>query len=51
VALVSLLLAAKERNTGKCEGQVHRGTGHEGPEGKEKYNNTLFLTSVLDGGG
>ena len=51
VALVSLLLAAKERNTGKCKGQVHHGRGHEGPEGKQRYSYALSLTSALDGGG
>jgi len=51
VALVSLLLAAKERNTGKCKGQVHHGTGHEGPEEKQRYTYALSLTSALDVGG
>ena len=26
-------------------------TGHEGPEGENRYSSTLSLTSVLDGGG
>jgi hypothetical protein len=37
-----LLFAAKERNKGK--GKVHHGTGHEGPEGKSRYNCALSLT-------
>jgi hypothetical protein len=34
---------------GKCKG--HPTTGHEGPEGEQKYGSTLSLTSALDGGG
>jgi hypothetical protein len=33
----------------KVKGQPR--TGHEGPEGKQLYSSTLYLTSVLDGGG
>jgi hypothetical protein len=29
----------------------HLRTGHEGPEGEQRYNSTLSLTSVLDVGG
>jgi hypothetical protein len=36
---------------GKGKGKVHRRTGHEGPEGEQKFNCTLSLTSALDGGG
>ena len=32
-------------------GQVHPVTGHEGPEGEEKYGSTPSLTSALDGCG
>jgi hypothetical protein len=32
------------------EGRVHSRTGHEGPEGEQKYNSTLSLTSALEGG-
>jgi hypothetical protein len=27
--------------TNKGKGKVHPGTGHEGPEGKEKYSSTI----------
>jgi hypothetical protein len=37
--------------TNKVKGTVHPETGHEGPEGEEKYSSTLSLTSVLDGMG
>ena len=30
---------------------VHRMTGHEGPEGEQMYSSTLSLTSTLDGFG
>jgi hypothetical protein len=30
---------------------VHPRTGHEGPEGEERYSSTLSLTSALDGVG
>jgi hypothetical protein len=33
---------------GKGKGKVHPRTGHEGPEGKQRYNSTLSLTFVLD---
>jgi hypothetical protein len=36
---------------GKGKSKTHPRTGHEGPEGKQKYNFTLSLTSVLDGVG
>ena len=29
--------------------KVHPRTGHEGPEGEQRYSSTLFLTSVLEG--
>jgi len=35
---------------GKRKGKVHLRTGHEGPEGKERYSFILSLTSVLDRG-
>jgi len=35
----------------KVEGKVHPRTGHEGPEGEQKYSSTLSLTSELDGVG
>ena len=34
----------------KGKGKMHSRTGHEGPEGKQKYSSTLSLTSALDGG-
>jgi hypothetical protein len=33
----------------KSKGKVHPATGHEGPEGEERYSCTLSLTSALDG--
>ena len=33
---------------GMCKGKVHPRTGHEGPEGKQRYSFTLSLTSALD---
>jgi hypothetical protein len=33
----------------KCK--VHLRTGHEGPEGEERYSSILSLTSALDGCG
>jgi hypothetical protein len=33
------------------KGKVHPTTGHEGPEGEQRYSSTLSLTSALDGGG
>jgi len=35
----------------KGKGIVHTITGHEGPEGEERYSYTLSLTSALDRGG
>jgi len=37
--------------TNKGKGKGHHGTGHEGPEGEERYSSTLSLTSTLDGVG
>jgi hypothetical protein len=31
------------------KGKFHPITGHEDPEGKQRYNSTLSLTSALDG--
>ena len=31
------------------KGKVHPRTGHEGPEGEQKYSSALYLTSALDG--
>jgi len=36
---------------GQVKGKVQPRTGHEGPEGKQRYNSTLSLTSALDGVG
>ena len=36
---------------GEGKGKAHPRTGHEGPEGEEKYSSTLPLTSALDGVG
>jgi len=35
---------------GKGKGKVHPRTGHEGPEGEQRYSSTLSLTSALDRG-
>jgi hypothetical protein len=40
-----------EFNITMLQGNVHPITGHEGPEGENKYSSTLSLTSTLDGGG
>ena len=37
--------------TVKGKGEDHTRTGHDGPEGEERYRSTLPLTSALDGGG
>jgi hypothetical protein len=34
----------------KGKGKVHPRTGHEGPDGKQRYSSTLSLSSALDGG-
>ena len=39
------------RYTTKGKGKVHPRTGHEGPEGEQRYSSTLTLISALDGGG
>jgi hypothetical protein len=35
----------------KGKGKGHPRTGHEGPEGEQRYSSTLSLTSALDGVG
>jgi hypothetical protein len=37
--------------TGKGKGKVLPITGHEGPEGEQRYSSTLSLTLSLDEGG
>ena len=37
--------------TVKGKGKIHPRTGHEGPEGKQRYRATLSLASALDGDG
>jgi len=37
--------------TYKVKGKVHPGTGHECPEGEQRYRSTLSLTSTPDGAG
>ena len=39
------------RGRGKGKSKVHPRTGHEGPEGEDRYSSTLSLTSALDGCG
>ena len=36
---------------GKGKGKVHPRTGHEGPNGEQRYSSTLSFTSALDGNG
>ena len=43
--LIILLLLGK----GKVRGTVHPISGHEDPEGDQRYRSTLSLTSALDG--
>ena len=43
------IIGSKEK--GKSKDKVHPRTGHEGPEGKQKYSCTLSLTSTLNGVG
>jgi len=33
------------------KGKVHSHTGHEGPDGEQRYSSTLSITSALYGGG
>jgi hypothetical protein len=35
----------------KVKDNVRPGTGHEGPQGENRYSSTLSLTSALDGVG
>jgi len=35
----------------KGKGKVHTTTGHEDPEGEQRYSSTLYLTSAVDEGG
>ena len=35
----------------KGKGKVHSRTGHEGPQGEQRYSSTFSLTFTLDGGG
>ena len=35
----------------KSKDTAHPRTGHEGPEGKQRYSSTLSLTSAIDGMG
>ena len=39
------------KGKGKGKGKVHPRTGHEGPQGEQRYSSTLSLTSALDGVG
>lgn len=38
-------------NGRESNSKFHPRTGHESPEGEQRYSPTLSLTSVLDGGG
>jgi len=35
----------------KGKGKARHRTGHEGPEGEQRYSSTLSLTSAVDVGG
>jgi hypothetical protein len=35
----------------KDKGKIHPITDHDGPDGEQKYNSILSLTSALHGGG
>ena len=39
------------RSKGKGKGKARPRTGHEGPEGEQRYSSTPSLTSALDGVG
>ena len=39
------------KGKGKGTGKVHPITGHEDPEGEQRYSSTLSLTSALEGVG
>ena len=49
VGKAGILLEIQNGHLGK--GKVHTRTGHEGPEGEQRYSCTLSLTSALDGVG
>ena len=46
----NLSIKAKTQNK-KVKGKVQPRTGHEGPEGEQRYSFTFSLTSALDGMG
>jgi hypothetical protein len=39
------------RDNFASKGKVHPRTGHQGPEGEQRYSSTLSLTSALNGVG
>jgi hypothetical protein len=43
------VLKAHTRNCGHGKDKVRPTTGHEGPQGVERYSSSLSLTSALDG--
>jgi len=43
------VMKAHTRNCGHGKDKVPPTTGHESPQGEERYNSTLSSTSVLDG--
>jgi hypothetical protein len=45
------LLHVTGHSKGKGKGKVPLRTGHEGPQGEQRYSSTLSLTSALDGVG
>ena len=51
---IILTTGGKEEKTykgkDKCKGKGHPTTGHEGPDGEQKYSSTLSLTTEVGGG-
>jgi hypothetical protein len=39
---------AEVKGKGKGKGKIHPRTGHEDPEGEQRYRSNLSLTSALD---
>jgi hypothetical protein len=44
-------ITEEQRTYTRIKGKVHPITGHESPEGEQRYSSTLSLTLALDGGG
>jgi len=46
-----IVKCVNSKGRGKGKGKVRPRTGHEGPEGEQRYSSTLSLTSAIDGVG